>query len=172
MKINRPTARRAGTLVAAALTAVIAVLATYAQPAAAATTSLGNTRYINCRGSSDAYATFSDSISYGYWSASVTGSSRVAYTGFNPFYAQSVTLEDRFDYLPSGYASVSGTGWTVSSGNAKFERTVYNDWDDDHRYSGISASGLITHVRRSTTGRFAFADYPCTVQAAATRWLT
>jgi hypothetical protein len=171
-RFNRPSARRAGTLAAAALTAVIAVLAANAQPAAASTTSLAKTTYGNCRASSDMYARFSDSINYGYWSATVSGSSRVAWLGSTPYNAQEIRYEDKFEYLPSGYASVSGTGWTVSSGNAYWRHTRYNDWDYDHYYNGVNASGLITHVRRATTASFIFADRGCTVQAANTRWLT
>jgi hypothetical protein len=72
----------------------------------------------------------------------------VAWLGSNPFNAQQIQYEDRYEYVPAGYASVSGTGWTVNSGNARWNFTKVNDWDYDHFYSGINATGLITHVRR------------------------
>ena len=165
-------ARRVGGSVIAVLAAVVLVLVASPQVSMASTTTLAKTQYGACRASNDMYARFNDTIEYGYWSATVSGSSRVAWLGSNPFNALQIQYEDRYDYLPSGYASVSGTGWTVNSGNARWNFTRYNDWDYDHFYSGINATGLITHVRRVTTANFIFADRACTVQAAATRWLT
>jgi hypothetical protein len=171
---GRSSARTRRYLAATGVTvaAVLGVLVASPQAAVARTATLGAYTILACNGSTVG-ASFGSTIDYGYTSATVSGSSRVSWSGPNPSNARRIDFTDRFIFHPTGLVSVSGTGATITSGTATYTFARTNHWLLEHTYGGIRGVGLITHVGRSTVGSFQFTSSgPCTVEASGTKWLT
>ncbi|ARU60954.1 hypothetical protein CBW65_07545 [Tumebacillus avium] len=122
---------------------------------------------------SNMYSKFTSNVNNGWTNVSVSGSSRAAWVGSNPFNADSITLADKITYSGVNVTiSVPGSSsWSISAFTASWSAKVSNDWDIDHTYSNINSTGYDVYIKQTTTGDFKFGSSFYTTTASDGAWL-
>ncbi|NBI27453.1 hypothetical protein [Chengkuizengella marina] len=120
------------------------------------------------------YAQFDSTINYNICcTTEVSGDSRGAWLGSNPFNADKVTLADSISFtgVTVSVSVPASAGFSVSGSTASWTDSVNNTWQMNHYYNNISATGFDIYVSQSTSATFKFGSSFYTPTASDGTWL-
>ncbi|MCK4259483.1 MAG: hypothetical protein KAX49_10930 [Halanaerobiales bacterium] len=120
------------------------------------------------------YSEFDVTLDDNFFGSSVTGDSRAAWTGLDPYNCDSIRLTDTIKLTGISVSINVGSSWGVTGGitskTATWSKEYSDEFSIDHTFQDITFDGVDLYYRQTATGDFSFGTDNFTTTATDTVW--